>query len=128
MPAAPMSGLILPPVSTHISLPKRMPTAVSRVIAINPRPQHKQGLGAQKLVRFHGGANAQPEKQGDDIGDVVFRGVLQAIDDAAFLIKFPNITVPIKGAPLGARIDAKMVTTMGKRIFVVLDTGCWLLP
>ncbi len=31
--------------------------------------------------------------------------------------------VPINGAPFGARIEAKIVTTIGKKIFVVLDTG-----
>src|SRR6266542_1375300 len=38
--------------------------------------------------------------------------------------KLPSMTVPIKGAPLGARIEAKIVTAIGKTILVVFDIGC----
>jgi len=33
------------------------------------------------------------------------------------------MTVPINGAPLGARIEAKIVTTTGKTILVVFEIG-----
>src|SRR2546428_12710404 len=38
--------------------------------------------------------------------------------------RLPSMTVPIKGAPLGARIEAKIVTAIGKTILVVFDIGC----
>ena len=37
--------------------------------------------------------------------------------------KLPSMTVPISGAPLGARIEAKIVTTIGKTILVVFEIG-----
>ena len=37
------------------------------------------------------------------------------------------MTVPMKGAPLGAKIEATIVTTMGKTILVVFDMGCFMI-
>src|SRR6478672_12636328 len=39
-------------------------------------------------------------------------------------IKLPSMTMPIKGAPLGARIEAKIVTIIGNATFVAREIGC----
>ena len=126
IPAAPISGLILPPVSMHIILPKRTPTAVSRQMATKPRHKTNRVCRLKKLLASIVAPMHKPSSKVTmlviSFSEALFKRSTQPLS----LIKLPSMTVPINGAPLGARIEAKMVTTTGKIILVVFEIGCFL--
>ena len=123
MPAAPINGLILPPVRAHISLPKSTPTAVSRLMAINPRQRISRVSPRKKLFASIVAPMQSPSSSVTILVISFSAAFFKRSTTPLSRIKLPSMTVPISGAPLGAKIEAKIVTTMGKTILVVFEIG-----
>jgi hypothetical protein len=66
-PAEPMSGLIFPWVSTHMSFPNRMPQAVAMQKANRPRKIIFEGIHRKEPVVNGGGAHGDAQKDGNDV-------------------------------------------------------------
>ena len=128
IPAAPIRGLTFPPVRRHMSLPKRIPTAVSRPMAMSPRTRTMK-VSTRRNFAASIVAPIQSPRRSVTIFVISFSEVLfsRSTTPDSF-IRFPSMTIPISGVPRGATNEAATVTTMGKRILVVLETGCFTTP
>ena len=121
-PAAPISGLILPPLSLHINFPRSTPPAVPAENATKPIATIPKVCKVKK-------------RSAEAVAPTVVPNKIVTVYSRAFLAvstkcgttplsfnKFPSISIPIKGAADGTSKVTIIVTAIGKIIFSFLLT------
>ena len=122
-PAEPISGLTLPFVTRHISLPSSTPAAVPKAKAIRPRAT----IFSVSAVRKASALAVAPTEVPSRI-TTIYIIALDAVSVSCFTTpdsrnRLPSIRAPTRGAVVGRIRQTTMVTMMGNRIFSSLDTG-----
>ena len=128
MPAAPISGFILPPLRKHISLPSNTPQAVSRIIATRPRANTLRVISRTKVSPDIVAPMLIPSRSVTMLASSFWAVLLSRATTPHSLRKLPSISMPIRGAPLGASRDTKMVTIIGNRILTTGRTDIFDTP
>ena len=122
MPAAPISGLNLPPVSTLSSLPKTRPAVVSSPKARMPSARMTSVWRLRNYCADHRGADGEPQEERHDVGDLVARTSSSAVDDARLAHQVAEHQRADQRAGERQRCPTTRVTTSGKRMRVRLLT------
>ena len=78
-----MSGLILPCVAQHMSLPMRTPAAVPIEKAHGAEGEDAERLEVQELLGTELRADGESEQDRHDVHELVLRGAVEPLDDAA---------------------------------------------
>ncbi len=105
-----------------------MPTAVSRLMAIKPSASTTRVWARRNLSASIVAPMQSPRSSVTILAISFSEALFKRSTTPHSFMRLPSITVPISGAPLGARIEAKIVTTIGNMIFVVCDIGCFTAP
>ena len=121
----PASGLILPPEKKFISLPNSTPAAVSRIKATRPMAMMSSVSGLQELVRHHRRADGDAQEGGDDVGDLVLRRLVDALDHTGLAHQVAEHQHADQGRRRGRDQRRRPASpAMGNRMRVVLEIGC----
>ena len=116
-PADPISGLTLPLVTAHISLPNKIPITVPRMNAIRPSRVILRVLTLRKASALVVAPTDVPSRI-TTIYIIAFEVVsVSCFTTPDSLKRLPSMSIPIRGAVVGRIIHTTRVTTMGKRIF-----------
>ena len=122
-PALPIRGLILPPESLHIILPKSTPPAVLTLNATSPRQMIRIVLGVRNVSAVAVAPTVTPR----NIVIIFISSFCAAFEILSTtplsLKRLPSISIPTRGAASGTRRTTTSVTTMGKIIFSFCVTG-----
>ena len=122
-PAEPMSGLTLPLVARHISLPNKTPPAVPTAKATRPSPTILSVSTFKNASALVVAPTDVPR-----MITTMYISALEAVSASCLttplsLKRLPSMSIPISGAVEGRISTTTIVTTIGKRIFSSFDTG-----
>ena len=128
-PAEPISGLIFPPDSLHITCPSMTPPKVPKAKAARPSTTIFKVATLRKFSALVEAPTDVPRR----ITTIYIRA-LEAVSVSCLttphsLKRLPSISMPTSGAVVGRIMHTTIVMTIGKRIFssLVMGRSCSIL-
>jgi len=122
-PAAPISGLILPPLAQHISLPISSPAAVPTEKAIAPSARMPSVSRLRNDVADSLEPTASPRKIVTALMMSFWAERLSLSTTPHSRSRLPNVSMPISGTAVGRKIAVIASTVSGNRMRSSLPTG-----
>ena len=126
MPQAPIMGLTFFFRNRFMNLANNTPPAVSKMKATRPSPRIIRVWGARNLSACIWLAMVMPKKMVMRLASTFWAVSEREFSTPHSRSRLPNIRKPTSATLRGATSPARTVTTMGKRMRVVLLTRPWV--
>ena len=123
IPAAPMQRVEFLARQHIHQLAKHHPAGRVQDKGQQAHPQDQDGLRAQEDICLPWWPNHQPQEEGGQPGKVILGGLASAFPPPAIRESGCRTSAPISGEALGAISETSTVTTIGKRMRTVRETG-----
>ncbi len=123
IPAAPISGLILPPVSTHINFPNNKPATVSSTKANKPKTMILPVSRFKNAAALIVAPMARPKNNVAMLMISFCAALLKRSTTPETLSRFPSMSIEMSGVASGTSKPTTSVSTMGNSTSVFCEMG-----